>query len=59
MSGKRLDDFRLVLAGREFVPIVQGGMGMDISTRNLAVAVAALGGIAEPRGAQSRAGAVQ
>ncbi len=45
MSGKRLDDFRLVLAGREFVPIVQGGMGMDISTRNLAVAVAALGGI--------------
>lgn len=42
---KRLDDFRLRLGREEFVPIMQGGMGMDISTSELAVKVAELGGI--------------
>jgi nitronate monooxygenase len=40
-----LDDFRLRLGGREFVPLVVGGMGVDISTRGLALEAARLGGI--------------
>lgn len=40
-----LDDFRLRLAGKELVPIMQGGMGVDISTASLALEVARLGGI--------------
>ena len=42
---KRVDDFRLVLGGRELVPIVIGGMGVDISTAELALEAARLGGI--------------
>jgi nitronate monooxygenase len=42
---KCVDDFRLQLAGRELVPIVVGGMGVDISTAELALEVARLGGI--------------
>jgi nitronate monooxygenase len=42
---KRVDDFRLKLAHRELVPIVTGGMGVDISTAELALAAARLGGI--------------
>lgn len=40
-----LDDFRLRLAGKELVPIMQGGMGVDISTASLALEVARLGGV--------------
>jgi len=42
---KRLDEFRLRLGGREYVPIVIGGMGVDISTRALALEAARLGGV--------------
>ncbi len=41
----RVDDFRLRLGGREYVPIVIGGMGVDISTTELAMVAARLGGI--------------
>lgn len=41
----RLDDFRLELKGRSLVPIMQGGMGVNISTAEMAQAVAACGGI--------------
>ena len=34
-----LDDFRLRLAGKDLVPIMQGGMGVDISTASLALEV--------------------
>lgn len=40
-----LNDFRLTLAGRELVPLMQGGMGVNISTKAMALAVAAKGGI--------------
>ncbi|MDR0577507.1 MAG: nitronate monooxygenase [Candidatus Accumulibacter sp.] len=42
---KRVDDFRLRLGGRELVPIVIGGMGVDISTADLALEAARLGGV--------------
>ena len=42
---KALNDFRLKLAGKEYVPILVGGMGVDISTAELALEVARLGGI--------------
>ena len=42
---KCVDDFRLHLGGRELVPIVIGGMGVDISTAELALEAARLGGI--------------
>lgn len=42
---KRLDDFRLNLAGVDLVPLVIGGMGVDISTTDLALEAARLGGI--------------
>ena len=42
---KRVDDFRLRLGGRELVPIITGGMGVDISTAELALEAARLGGI--------------
>ena len=34
---KRVDDFRLKLGRRELVPIMTGGMGVDISTTELAL----------------------
>ena len=37
--------FRLKLGGREYVPIIVGGMGVDISTAELALEAARLGGI--------------
>ena len=43
--GKALDDFRLLLKGKEYVPLMIGGMGVDISTSELALEVARLGGI--------------
>ena len=42
---KALNDFRLKLAGKEYVPIFVGGMGVDISTAELALEAARLGGI--------------
>ena len=42
---KRVDDFRLQLGKKELVPIVVGGMGVDISTAELALEAARLGGI--------------
>lgn len=44
MSDK-LDNYRLRLKGKEIMPIVTGGMGVDISNSELAVAIARLGGI--------------
>jgi len=42
---KRVDDFRLKLGGRELVPLMIGGMGVDISTAELALEAARLGGV--------------
>lgn len=42
---KRVDDFRLRLGGHELVPIVIGGMGVDISSAQLALEAARLGGV--------------
>ena len=42
---RRVDDFRLRFGKRELVPIVCGGMGVDISTADLALEVARLGGV--------------
>lgn len=42
---KSLDDYRLKLGDSELVPIMIGGMGVDISTRELALEAARLGGI--------------
>ena len=39
---KAMDDFRLKLGGREYVPIIVGGMGVDISTAELALEAARL-----------------
>ncbi len=40
-----VDDFRLRFGQKELVPIVIGGMGVDISTAELALVAARLGGI--------------
>jgi len=42
---KCVDDFRLRFGKREIVPIIVGGMGVDISTAELALEVSRLGGI--------------
>ncbi len=42
---KCVDDFRLRFGKQEFVPIMVGGMGVDISTVDLALEAARLGGI--------------
>ena len=42
---KRVDDYRLRFGSHELVPIVVGGMGVDISTSALALEAARLGGI--------------
>ena len=42
---KRVDDFRLRLGKHELVPIMIGGMGGDISTADLALEAARLGGV--------------
>lgn len=42
---KKLDDFRLKLGSSELVPIMVGGMGVDISSTELALVAAKLGGI--------------
>ena len=42
---KRVDDYRLRLGKNELVPIMIGGMGVDISTADLALEAARLGGV--------------
>ncbi len=42
---KKVDDFRLCFGKQEYVPIIIGGMGVDISTADLALEAARLGGI--------------
>ena len=42
---KCVDDFRLMFGKKEIVPIIVGGMGVDISTAQLALEAARLGGI--------------
>ena len=42
---KCVDDFRLQFGKQELVPIIIGGMGVDISTADLALEAARLGGI--------------
>lgn len=42
---KRLDDFRMRLGRHELVPIMIGGMGVDISSSDLALEAARLGGV--------------
>ncbi|UTH73932.1 nitronate monooxygenase [Chromobacterium sp. IIBBL 290-4] len=42
---KCVDDFRLTLGKHELVPIMIGGMGVDISTADLALEAARLGGV--------------
>lgn len=42
---KKLDDYRLRFGGQEYLPIVIGGMGVDISATGLALEAARLGGI--------------
>ena len=42
---KCVDDFRLRFGKHELVPIMIGGMGVDISTADLALEVARLGGV--------------
>lgn len=45
IEDRSLDEFRLMLAGRELVPIMQGGMGVNISTAEMALSVAREGGV--------------
>jgi nitronate monooxygenase len=42
---KKLDDYRLQFNGRDYLPIIIGGMGVDISATGLALVAARLGGI--------------
>ena len=42
---KRLDDFRMKMGRHELVPIMVGGMGVDISSSDLALEAARLGGV--------------
>ncbi len=43
---KKLDDYRLKIADKEYVPIMIGGMGVDISRPEMVLEGARLGGIA-------------
>ncbi|HMW24341.1 MAG TPA: nitronate monooxygenase [Burkholderiaceae bacterium] len=42
---KRLDDYRMRMGRHELVPIMIGGMGVDISSSDLALEAARLGGV--------------
>ena len=42
---KTINDYRLKLGRKEYVPILVGGMGVDISTAELALEAARLGGV--------------
>ena len=48
-----VDDYRLQLGASEYVPIVIGGMGVDISTAELALEACRLGGIGHISGAMT------
>jgi NAD(P)H-dependent flavin oxidoreductase YrpB (nitropropane dioxygenase family) len=52
---KCVDDFRLRLGNKEYVPIMVGGMGVDISTSELALEAARLGGGSSRRGGNAPA----
>lgn len=41
-----LNDFRILLKGKEYLPLMVGGMGVNISTAKLVLAIEKLGGIA-------------
>jgi len=43
---KTLNDYRLLIGSKEYAPIMIGGMGVDISTAEMALEGARLGGIA-------------
>src|SRR5271157_3088893 len=45
LSMRRLDDFRMRIGRQELVPIMIGGMGVDISSTDLALEAARLGGV--------------
>jgi NAD(P)H-dependent flavin oxidoreductase YrpB (nitropropane dioxygenase family) len=45
LNTMNVNNFRLKLGGKEFVPIVIGGMGVNISTSELALSAERLGGI--------------
>mgnify|MGYP005832066495 CR=1 FL=1 len=45
LVSKRLDDFRWHVAGKALVPLMIGGMGVNISTAELALEAARLGGL--------------
>ncbi len=45
-SIQQLHDFTLTLGRQHYVPLIVGGMGVDVSTPTLVLAVARLGGIA-------------
>ena len=51
----KLDDYRLRLGDNELIPLVIGGMGVDISTAELALEAARLGGIGHLSDAESPA----
>ena len=40
-----VNDFRLKLRGKEYLPVIVGGMGVDISAVELALEACRLGGI--------------
>jgi nitronate monooxygenase len=42
---KKLDDYRLQFDGHDYLPVMIGGMGVDISATGLALVAARLGGI--------------
>jgi nitronate monooxygenase len=42
---KKLDDYRLQFGGHDYLPIIIGGMGVDISATGLALVAARMGGI--------------
>ena len=44
-SMKKLDDYRMQFNGRDYLPVMIGGMGVDISATGLALVAARLGGI--------------
>lgn len=50
-----LDDYRLPLGAKTYVPLLIGGMGVDISTSRLALEAARLGGIGHLSDAMSMA----
>ncbi|MCK6370784.1 MAG: nitronate monooxygenase, partial [Gammaproteobacteria bacterium] len=45
LTQDQVDNYRLRLGEHELVPIIIGGMGVDISTTELALAAARLGGV--------------